>query len=446
MVQQLASVGYSSALDLVTTVQNAVQAEGREVDENEVQGEVLISIRRLAEDDFFARIQPAQLQIRHDARQDADEHLVKHPPATEAKLKGKKAQEQHFGFVDEELEKRTDPFLAPLALQASLDAVSTDLSRAGVPGSDDLVIGINYARAVKAIRNNLIIQHATKTFGETFGKTASAVTQQLNLTIPAMTPTSPPDQHQLLSLSRIAQQMKMPLMDASKCQANGWHHDDEETTNGIVETNGDIGQDYIDQSLRSLAEGQFSFFKDGHDGTWGVDKMELRKSLVRQEIMKIARQRVGIIGVRLLRILIDKGRVDEKMLQEIALLNAKDMRQSLGLLHLWGFIELQEVPRDPQRQPNRTIFLWFYDEARVEKKLLDEIYKTMTRLYQRTQFEREKMRLTLEKVEQLGCEGREGDFMSAAEVTLLEQSRRKETWLLGEVMRLDDSVALLRDL
>ena len=442
VVQALASVGYSNPSDLVAAVKESIQAEGREGDVGDLEDVILSSMRSLADNGSFARLQPAQLQVQHDARQDADEHLLKHPPATEAKLKGKKAQDQHFGFVDDELERRTDDYLSPHTLQASLDAST---QKASGPRSDDLQICVNYSTAVKALRNSIVSQHASKVFGESFSKVAGAVMTQLDLTAPAISATSIPDQHQVLSLSRIVEQLKQPEVNASRPHTNGWHHDDD-MTNGVEEMNGNVGHDELHQSLLTLAEGPCSFLKDRHDGTWAADKMELRKFIVRQEIMKIARQRVGPIGVRLLRIIIDKGRIDEKMLQEIGLLNAREMRQDLGRLHQGGFIEVQEVPRDPQRQPNRTIFLWFYDEGRVERKLLEDIYKSMARLYQRLQLERGKMKLTLEKVEHEDCEGREEDFMSAAELTLLLQFRRKETWLLGEIMRLDDSVALLRDL
>ena len=448
MVQELASAGYSNVSDLVTAVQNTVRAEDGDLDEDKSRHEVLTSMRTLVEDGFFARVQPVQLQIPHDARQDADERLSKNPPTTEAKLKGKKAQEQHLGFVDTELEQRTDSFLSIRTLQAALDIASAAPRDTGLPEPEDLQICVNYSRAVKATRNGIMSQHATKTFGENQAKIVTAVMQQTDLTVQSLSVTSDPDEHQLLNLSELAEDISQQVLTASttdKPRTNGWHHD-ETMANGVVETNGQADHDDVDRGLQSLAEGPFSFLKYGHDETWKVNKVEVRKLLVRQEIMKIARQRSGIIGVRLMRMLMDKGRLDEKVLQEIGLLNAKEMRKSLGELHQFGYIELQEVPRDPQRQPNRTIFLWFYDEARVQKKMLDDIYKSMARLYQRMQFEREKMRPTLEKIEKEDCEGREEDFMSTAEVTLLEQFRRKETWLLGEISRLDDSVAFLRDL
>ena len=443
IIQELASIGCSNVSDLAAAVQNSIQAEDEEMDLDDTKSAIMQSMRSLAEHDFFARIRPAQLQIPHDAREDAGEQLTRNPPENEAKLKGKKALEQHWRFVDEEMEKRTDAYLFPDAIQTTFDVAD----EASVADADDLYICVNYAKTVKSTRNTILSQYAITSFGESHGKVAAAVVKQIDFTTPVMSATNEADQNQPLNMSRLSADVSRAseTVNGNGPYTNGWHHD-EEMTNGIAETNGHVADEDIHQSLRSLMEGRFSFLREEHEGRWTADKMALRKFLVRQEIMKIARQRAGIIGVRLMRILIDKGRLDERLLQEIGLLNAKEMRQSLEFLHLWGFIEVQEVPKDPQRQPNRTIFLWFYDQDRVERKLLDEIYKSIARLYERIQYERKKMRPTLEKVEKEDCEGQEESVMSVAEVTLLQQYRRKETWLLGEIMRLDESVALLRDL
>lgn len=137
--------------------------------------------------------------------------------------------------------------------------------------------------------------------------------------------------------------------------------------------------------------------------------------------------------------------MDEKRLQEISLLSSKDLRQVLGGMQATGFVDLQEVPRDAQRQPSRTIYLWFYDPDRVCRNLLQDTYKAMSRCLQRIRFERNRLREFLDKTERSDVKGNEERYLSEAELKTLQQWRAKEALLLGEVSRLDDLVAVLRD-
>merc|ERR1712098_261945 len=155
--------------------------------------------------------------------------------------------------------------------------------------------------------------------------------------------------------------------------------------------------------------------------------MEVAIWLRDREILNLISARIGPTGMRLVRMLIDKGKLDEKLLQEMGLLSAKEMRQALAELQTLGLIELQEVPREPQRQPNRTIFLWFYDALRARDLLLGQLYKSMARCYQRLQVvERERMRATLDKIERDDVKDRIEEVVVGAEKVALEQFQAKE--------------------
>lgn len=108
-------------------------------------------------------------------------------------------------------------------------------------------------------------------------------------------------------------------------------------------------------------------------------------------------------------------------------------------------MDLQEVPRDAQRQPSRTIYLWYYDPDRICNSVLQDTYKAMSRCLQRLRFERSRIKDFLEKTERSDVKGNEQRFLSEPELVLLEQWRAKEALLLGEVARLDEMVAVMRD-
>lgn len=218
---------------------------------------------------------------------------------------------------------------------------------------------------------------------------------------------------------------------------NGYHHS---------RPNGTRHDPFIDQQLAILAEGPFPFLEQDASGSWLVNKQKLGDLLREEELMRLMGERVDPPALRIVRMLSDKGKLDEKTLQELGLLGAKDLRQCLSQLQVMGFLELQEVPRDPQRQPNRTLFLWFYDAERVRKVLLGKIYKTMSRHYQRMHLERQKLASTLSKVERTDVEGNVQDLLPDAELELLYAWQQKEAWFITELNRMDESVAILRDL
>ena len=147
----------------------------------------------------------------------------------------------------------------------------------------------------------------------------------------------------------------------------------------------------------------------------------------------------------MIRVLQAKGKLDEKRLQEISLLPFKDLRQVLASMQAGGFVDLQEVPRDAQRQPSRTIYLWFHDADRICASVIEDIYKAMAGCLRRLKSERERLKEFLEKTERSDVKGNEERYLSEGELRSLSRWREKEALLLGEVSRLDDMVAVIRD-
>ncbi|CRG86728.1 DNA-directed RNA polymerase III subunit C3 [Talaromyces islandicus] len=227
---------------------------------------------------------------------------------------------------------------------------------------------------------------------------------------------------------------------------NGDDNDEfEEGENGITETTRAYD---IDQHLNLLQQPPYYLASKRSNGSipeWTVDYRRLARQLRHLEIERIVGIRFGRIALRLVRILQNKGKLDEKRLQEISLVPQKDMRQVLGLMQENGFVDLQEIPRDSQRVPHRTVFLWFYDPDRIGRNLLHDTYKAMSRCYQRLRFERNRLKDFLDKTERIDVKGNEDKYLNDGERQVLQQWRDKEALMLGEIARLDDIVAVLRD-
>lgn len=114
-------------------------------------------------------------------------------------------------------------------------------------------------------------------------------------------------------------------------------------------------------------------------------------------------------------------------------------------MHQSGYLQLQEIPRDANRQPSRTLFLWAWDPERARAQLLEECYATMERLVRRARVERERVRETIEKASRTDVVGREKEFLAEGERVALGGWRAREERIWGEVGRLDDVVSIVRD-
>ncbi|KAJ5095190.1 DNA-directed RNA polymerase III subunit rpc3 [Penicillium argentinense] len=203
----------------------------------------------------------------------------------------------------------------------------------------------------------------------------------------------------------------------------------------------------VNQHLSLLSQAPHKLITPSrNDGVkWVVDFRSLACKLRHLELERMIESRYGDVALRVVRVLHAKGKLDEKRLGEISLLPIKDLRQTLASMQKGGFVDLQEVPKDSQRQPSKTIYLWYYDPDRVCSSILEDTYRAMSRTLQRIKFEREKRKDFLEKTERSDVKGNEEHYLTEQELALLQRWKDIEALLLTEVSRLDDMVAVFRD-
>ena len=206
----------------------------------------------------------------------------------------------------------------------------------------------------------------------------------------------------------------------------------------------------IRQHLLLLAEHPFHFvhhvrrMPDAPE-RWTVNFAALSRQLQKKELEETIFARYEKEGLRIVRILQEKGKLEEKAIGDFGLMNQKIMRSTLNKMHIAGHLELQEVPRDTQRQISKIIHLWHYDQERCSQKVLEETYQTMARFMQRIKVERERAKIVIEKSERSDVKGREDELLTPGERKELDNWKKKEEMLLVQLGRLDDLVAVLRD-
>lgn len=219
---------------------------------------------------------------------------------------------------------------------------------------------------------------------------------------------------------------------------------------GSLESHGMRGFSALRQHLLLLYEHPYSFVHhiprtSSIPEKWGVDFRSLSSTLQHLTLTATLTSRYGSAATRLVNLLVAKGKTDEKTLLKMSLLQKQPFLLLLNDLQKAGLFQLQEVPRDNSRQAVRTIFLWEWNQERARSKVLEECYGAMGRLIWRLKVEKGKVRAVVEKAERSDVVGKEEEMLGKKEMMALRKWWGIEKRIWGEVGRLDDMVAVLRD-
>lgn len=213
-------------------------------------------------------------------------------------------------------------------------------------------------------------------------------------------------------------------------------------------TSTDNRLDQMRQHLLLLSESKHRFVR--HCGTqgrgqWTVDFDQVMGRLRDTELDASIEQSFGRHGLRLTRILREKGKLDEKMLPSASLMKKTDVQAKMLAMQMAGLVDVQEVPKDNTRVANRTLFFWFFDRDRSQAQILDDLYKAMVRCLQTLQVERHRERNILSFVERKDVMGKEEEVMTAEHYNKYNKHLEEQNKLLGQMMRLDEVVSIFRD-
>ncbi|KAL2147966.1 hypothetical protein VTI28DRAFT_21 [Corynascus sepedonium] len=199
------------------------------------------------------------------------------------------------------------------------------------------------------------------------------------------------------------------------------------------------------QHLLILAESTQRFVRHCGSNEWTVDFIPVMDSLREAELDSVIERTCGRQGLRLVRILRAKGKLDEKALPNVALMRKPELQQKMLEMQTAGFVSVQEVPRDLKADVKKSFFLWFCDVDRSYNRLLDTSYRTMVHSLQVLEALRQKERDVLETTKRTDVRGREKDTMRKSYYERYSRFLDCERKLFAQVMRVDDLVSVLRD-
>ncbi|WFD43158.1 RNA polymerase III subunit C82 [Malassezia psittaci] len=130
-----------------------------------------------------------------------------------------------------------------------------------------------------------------------------------------------------------------------------------------------------------------------------IEYGNILRSLQLQLVHDVVITRFGPMAGRIFKILLERGKLEEKHISKIGLLSMGETRDLCARMFAASLLSLQEVPKSNERNPQRTFFLWFVDFRKCKTWLSDHYCKTIGRLIQRRLFERSRKSLLLRKLE-----------------------------------------------
>ncbi|KAK7440228.1 RNA polymerase III subunit C82 [Stygiomarasmius scandens] len=211
----------------------------------------------------------------------------------------------------------------------------------------------------------------------------------------------------------------------------------------------------------------------GGSGKIQVDFDIIAKRLRHRVLESVTREKHGVEGLRIVRLLLAEGKMDEKQIAKSMLMSQQAIRPILTSLSSDSLISTYPVPKTSDRNPTRTFYLWYVDLPTACSTLLDKMYKSLFNIYARREEEKESggdgmVKKVLEKRERedvreaeerreawlkdnawLGeaAEGAaEEGLLSEWERKILSEWARKEEKLTVLETRVGESVFILKDL
>lgn len=159
------------------------------------------------------------------------------------------------------------------------------------------------------------------------------------------------------------------------------------------------------------------------NGDYYINFKEINNFMKIDLIGNTIKEKYGSNSMRLWKILLDKGKFDEKQIAKVALVSHLEARKCLFELLNAGYTYLQEIPKTVDRNTMRSTFLWYTDISKAEEQLVSECYKVLVNLKKRRKIEIEKLSKLIEKSERDDVK-KDNSLLSEAEIYALEELKK----------------------
>ncbi|NXH44252.1 RPC3 polymerase, partial [Dicaeum eximium] len=171
-----------------------------------------------------------------------------------------------------------------------------------------------------------------------------------------------------------------------------------------------IGKQVLDQYLALLADDPLEFVGKSGDsggGTYTVSILILGDFGEIWGYFGVIWGRFGVVWgdwgefgshcARIFRLLLRKKHLEQKQVEDFAMIPAKEAKDMLYRLLSANLVCLQEIPKTPDHAPSRTFYLYTVNVLAAARMLLHRCYQSVANLMERRQHEMRENRRLLDK-------------------------------------------------
>lgn len=156
----------------------------------------------------------------------------------------------------------------------------------------------------------------------------------------------------------------------------------------------------LEQSLALMADDPLQFVGkcgDSGGGSYSVNLHRALRCMATATLESVVEERFGSRCGRIFRLLLRKQHLEQKQVEDFAMIPAKEAKEMLYKMLSENFVSLQEIPRTPDHAPSRTFYLYTVNVPAVARMLLQRCYKSVANLMERRQHETRENKRLLEK-------------------------------------------------
>ncbi|KAM9851440.1 DNA-directed RNA polymerase III subunit RPC3 [Aulostomus maculatus] len=165
-----------------------------------------------------------------------------------------------------------------------------------------------------------------------------------------------------------------------------------------------ITRPILDQYLSLLVDDPMEFVGKAGESGGGMYVVNLHRALAnlaRATLESAVQERFGSRSARIFRLLLRKRHLEQKQVEDFAMIPAKEAKDMLYTLLSQNLVQLQEIPKTPDFAPSRTFYLYTVNQLSTARMLLQNCYKTVANLIDRRLFEMNNSKRVLEKSQRI---------------------------------------------
>ncbi|KAJ8383778.1 hypothetical protein AAFF_G00214650 [Aldrovandia affinis] len=210
-----------------------------------------------------------------------------------------------------------------------------------------------------------------------------------------------------------------------------------------------INRPVLDQYLSLLVDDPMEFVGKSGDSGGGMYVVNLHKGLAILAIAtleSVVQEWFGSRSARIFRLLLRKRHLEQKQVEDFAMIPAKEAKDMLYKLLSENLVQLQEIPKTPDHAPSRTFYLYTVNPLATARLLLQKCYKTVANLIDRRLYETKENKRLLEKSQRieailasLQASGAEPGQLTEVEEMITAPERQQLQALRHHVNKLDSS-------